>query len=421
MAKKCIYYGWWVLASSVVIIYLSGTALFGFPVYYPSFISTFGWSRAQLLFGNTVLQWAFGGMGLVWGAVADRRGARLVLSIGSACVAVAYLLFARIDTLWHLYAIAFIFGSGLSAMGYLSNQILQARWFVRRRGLAIGLVNSASSLGGSVAPILVTFLIARFGWRGAMGLMDILFWTLPFLLILFVVKEHPEDLGLFPDGAESAATTNELLRRKLPLAAAVESFRGIFRTPVFWVVMGSVFIAAGTIGTTLHTLILYLRDSGFSQQVAASALSLELAISFIGRLGFGALSDHFSPRKIGAVSFMLLALSSVLLFVVRSRGVLLAFAVLHGLGHGAIVSFFPLVLAEAFGTGRHIGRLLAMGHLAYSGGLGTIPIIAGYAFDKTGSFGIGFAINSITTWLAALALLAIGWYWRRPVPTKNSI
>jgi sugar phosphate permease len=192
-----------------VITYLAGTALFGFPAYYPSFISTFGWSRAQLLFGNTILQWAFGMTGLVWGTVADKGGVRLVLSIGSACVALAYLLFGQISALWQLYAIAFIFGAGLSAMGYLTNQILQARWFVRRRGLAIGVVNSAGGLGGSVAPVLVTFLVARFGWRSAMSLMDVLFWTLPFLLIFFVVREHPKDLGLFPDGAANGAETCE--------------------------------------------------------------------------------------------------------------------------------------------------------------------------------------------------------------------
>ncbi len=414
MAKQQIYYGWWVLASSVVIIYLSGTALFGLPAYYPSLISTFGWSRAQLLFGNTILQWTFGVMGLVWGTVADKRGVRLVISIGSACVALAYLLFGRINALWQLYAIAFVFGTGLSAMGYLSNQILQARWFVRRRGLAIGVVNSASGLGGSVAPILVTFLIARFGWRGAMSLTDIFFWTLPFLLILLVVREHPEDLGLYPDGVASAVTTAEFRQGKPRLATAVKSFGEIFLTPVFWVVIGSVFFAAGTIGTTLHILILYLRDSGFSQQVAASALSLAFAISFVGRLGFGALSDRFSVRKVGVVSFMLLGLSSLLLFVVRAPGMLIVFAVLHGLGHGAVVSFFPLILAEAFGTQKHLGRLLAVGHLAYSGGLGTMPILSGYVFDITGSFGIGFVVNSIMTWLAAVALVAIGGYWRRP-------
>jgi MFS family permease len=408
LAKRHIYYGWWVLASSVVITYLSGTALFGFPAYYPSFISTFGWSRAQLLFGNTILQWAFGMTGLLWGTVADKGGVRLVLSIGSACVALAYLLFGQMSALWQLYAIAFIFGAGLSAMGYLTNQILQARWFVRRRGLAIGVVNSAGGLGGSVAPVLVTSLVARFGWRSAMSLMDVFFWTLPFLLILLVVREHPKELGLFPDGAANAAETGEFGRGKRLLTTPMNSLGEIFRTPVFWVVIGSVFVAAGTIGTTLHILILYLRDLGFSQQVAASALSLEFALSFIGRLGFGVLSDRFSARKVGVVSFVLLGLSSLLLFVARSPGMLIAFVILHGLGHGAIVSFFPLILAEAFGTQKHLGRLLAVGHLAYAGGLGTIPIISGYAFDSTGSFAIGFAINSITTWLACGGLVAIG-------------
>jgi len=69
--KKRIYYGWWILGSSIVIVYLSGTILFGFPVYYPFLIASFGWSRSQLLFGNTILQWVFGLTGLAWGALAE--------------------------------------------------------------------------------------------------------------------------------------------------------------------------------------------------------------------------------------------------------------------------------------------------------------------------------------------------------------
>src|SRR5207237_9710520 len=96
------------------------------------------------------------------------------------------------------------------------------------------------------------------------------------------------------------------------------------------------------------------------------------------------------------------------LFAVQVSGVPIAFALVQGIGHGALVSFFPLILAEIFGTEKHIGRLLAIGHLAYSGGLGTMPIVAAYAFDSTGSFTAGFIVNSVTTWLAVFALLAIG-------------
>ena len=125
MYPRDIYYGWWILASSIVIVYLFGTVLFGFPAYYPSFIASFGWTRSQLLFGNTVLQWAFGLTGLVWGAVVEKRGTRVVLSIGSVFVAASCLLFGRMQGLWQLYAICFLLGAGLSAMGYLTNQMLQ--------------------------------------------------------------------------------------------------------------------------------------------------------------------------------------------------------------------------------------------------------------------------------------------------------
>ena len=382
--RQRIYYGWWILASSIVIVYLAGTILFGFPVYYPFLIASFGWTRSQLLLGNTILQWVFGLTGLLWGAIAEKRGTRLVLSIGSGLVAGACLLFGRMQALWQLYAICFVLGAGLSAMGYLTNQMLQARWFARRRGLAVGLVNSA-----------------------AMNITDVFLWTIPFLLIFFVIRERPEETGIDRDET-GLVGTHSARRAKSELRTPAANFGEIVFSPVLWIVAGSVFFAAGTVGTTLHLLILHLRDSGFSQQSAAGILSLEFAFSFVGRLGFGVAADRFSAQKVGIVTFAILATSSLLLFAVQVPGVPIAFALLQGMGHGALVSFFPLILAEIFGTERHIGRLLAIGHLAYSGGLGTMPIVAAYAFDSTGSFTAGFILNSVMTWLAVFALLGIG-------------
>ncbi|PYR99273.1 MAG: hypothetical protein DMG16_18375 [Acidobacteria bacterium] len=388
-----IYYGWWILASSIVIVYLFGTVLFGFPAYYPSLITTFGWSRGQLLFGNTVLQWTFGLSGLVWGILAERRGIRFVLSIGSGFVAAACLLFGRMQALWQLYAICFVLGAGLSAMGYLTNQMLQARWFASRRGLALGLVNSAGGLSGSAAPVLLTFLISRFGWRAAVSVTDVFLWTIPFLLIVFVIRERPEE------------TISD--HKQLKVSSAPAGLKEVLLSPVLWIVIGSVFFAAGTVGTTLHLLMLHLRDSGFSSQAAAGVISLELAFSFAGRLGFGILADRFSAHKVGIGTFALLAASSLLLFVISLPGMAVAFAFLQGLGHGALVSFFPLILAEIFGIEKNFGRVLPIGHLAYSSGLGTMPIISAYAFDRTGSFTIGFTVNSVMTWLAVFGLVGL--------------
>ena len=388
-----IYYGWWILASSIIIVYLFGTVLFGFPAYYPSLITTFGWSRAQLLFGNTVLQWAFGLSGLVWGLLAERRGIRFVLSIGSGFVAAACLLFGRMQALWQLYAICFVLGAGLSAMGYLTNQMLQARWFASRRGLALGLVNSAGGLSGSAAPVLLTFLISRFGWRAAVSVTDVFLWTIPFLLIVFVIRERPEK------------TISE--HRQLKASSASAGLKEVLLSPVLWIVIGSVFFAAGTVGTTLHLVMLHLRDSGFSSQAAAGVVSLELAFSFAGRLSFGILADRFSAHKVGIGTFALLAASSLLLFVISLPGMAVAFAFFQGLGHGALVSFFPLILAEIFGIEKNFGRVLPIGHLAYSSGLGTMPIISAYAFDRTGSFTIGFTVNSVMTWLAVFGLVGL--------------
>ena len=62
-----IYYGWWILVSSCRMTALSGMALIGFSSFYPSFID-----RTQVVAGSTLLLWTFGGIGLVWGLVADK-------------------------------------------------------------------------------------------------------------------------------------------------------------------------------------------------------------------------------------------------------------------------------------------------------------------------------------------------------------
>lgn len=414
LRKIPIYYGWWVLVSSVLIIFLSGMVTFGFPAFYPSIIETFGWSRTEIVLGNTFMSWTFGGMGLVWGMGIDKYGVRVVLLIGTICVALSYLLFMRMSALWELYAISLIFGAGLPAMGYLSNQVLQSRWFVRRRGLAVGVVTAASALGGAVAPTLITFLIMRVDWRNTMGLLDIVLWTIPLLLIILIVRERPESLGLYPDGEASAATTANFRQAKLLSTASVKSFREILLSLAFWSMFVALFFGGGTVGTTLQLLIVYLRDAGFSPQMAASALSLELGLSFIARLLFGALSDRYSARRISIVSFVLLGVSPLLLFFTDIPGMLILFAVLHGLGHGGIVAAIPLMPMEAFGTGKFVGRLLAITHLAYVSGAGIMPVVASRIFDTTGSYGIGFTINSVMTSLCAVGLIVIGLCQRQP-------
>src|SRR5262245_66419244 len=119
-----IYYGWWVLAASVVIVGLQGMLVFGLPVFYSSFIDTFGWSRTQIVFGSTVFRWVFGSMSLLGGVIIDKKGVRLVLIVGSVLVGTAYLLLTQMTALWHYYCIAVIFGLGLAGIAYMPHQYL---------------------------------------------------------------------------------------------------------------------------------------------------------------------------------------------------------------------------------------------------------------------------------------------------------
>jgi MFS family permease len=422
LKKMPVYYGWWVLASSALIMYCSGNLLFGFPAFYPSFIQTFGWSRTQVLIGGSIWLGSFGIAQFLWGSLADKLGGvRVVLILGTTFVTLAQFLCGQMSQLWQFYAIQVLFGAGLAGMSYLPNQILQSRWFVRRRGLAISIVGCASALGGMVGASLVTYLISRIGWQSTMTWLSVLVWIVPFLVIILVIKERPgiED----QESSElSVADKAEIKKDSVLAFEGMEHFRTAFLSPVFCVIIAIAFFSGGTVSTTLQLLIVYLRDVGFSPQIAATVLSFEVGLSFVGRLIFGPLSDRFGVRPLGIVGYVFLGLSPLLLLLItRSPGIAIAFGLVHGLGHGAVITFQPLMMASTFGTGKYLGRLLASSLLAYNIGMALIPLISSYSFDKTGSYGTGFIMNSVMTLLSALALVLIGSYLKPKAARRMSL
>src|SRR6202043_4194598 len=89
-----IYYGWWVvLAAFLNLFFVVGIIFYGFPVFYPYFIESLGFTRAQLTQGF-LLGFLFAGLpfGILAGTLIDRIGARFVILAGIVLVALALIL-----------------------------------------------------------------------------------------------------------------------------------------------------------------------------------------------------------------------------------------------------------------------------------------------------------------------------------------
>src|SRR5580704_12007850 len=89
-----IYYGWWiVLATFLNLFFVVGIIFYGFPHFYPSFVESLGFTRAQVTQGFFLGFLLVGlPLGFMAGALIDRIGARFVILSGVVLVSTSLLL-----------------------------------------------------------------------------------------------------------------------------------------------------------------------------------------------------------------------------------------------------------------------------------------------------------------------------------------
>src|SRR5712691_3381971 len=197
-----IFYGWWIVVAAFLNLFFAvGIIFYGFPVFYPAFVESLGFTRAQVTQGF-LLGFLVAGLpfGLLAGAVIDRIGARWVILSGAGLVGISLVLMGSMTRLWHYELLCILEVVGYVLAGPIANQVLVARWFQVRRGRAMGYAYLGLGLGGAISPLLINALIQSFGWRHAFQIIGILILIVLFLVAQWVIRSNPRDLNLIPDG-----------------------------------------------------------------------------------------------------------------------------------------------------------------------------------------------------------------------------
>jgi MFS family permease len=170
IAKPKLFYGWWIVAVAFLNLFCStGVIYYGFPVFYPSFVSSLGFTRSQVTQGFLIGFLAIGlPFGYVAGVLIDKIGARSVILFGVLFISVPLFLMGFMTKFWQYEVLCLCEVFGYVFAGPIANQVLIARWFRVQRGRAMGLAYLGLGLGGVVSPPLANFLIKMFGWRHAL-------------------------------------------------------------------------------------------------------------------------------------------------------------------------------------------------------------------------------------------------------------
>ena len=406
-----IFYGWWITAASGLTLLITvGVGLYTPPVFLIPLQDHFGWSRAAIAAGTSIGALTTGIVSPLVGFWVDRYGSRRVIALGALLMGCGFALFAGMRSLWQLYAINMAAAVGIACAAWIPNQTLISNWFLRRRGLAMGMALSGIGFGGLAMAYLAGLMIDRFDWRSAYVGLASLILVIVVPLALAAVRNRPEDLGLRPDGDPSVLGSDDSTRiaaHAVGSAASGLELAESVRTSAFWVLSLCNFLWVFASLSIVAHLVAFLRDQAFEPRWAAGVLALTIGTSVGGRLIFGLLADRFAKPRVMSLALILLALGTLFLFRIQSVAALPGFVITFGLAFGGCAVLIPLLVGECFGL-RAFGKVLGLGMISATLGAAIGPVLTGRIYDVTGSYGLAFVLH-----VAALVIASVGMYFLR--------
>jgi MFS family permease len=407
------FYGWVIVAVTFVTMGIGVNARTSFSLFFSPIIDEFGWDR-----GVTAGAFSFGFLvsavlSPLMGKLMDRTGPRTVMELGVVLMGVGLLIAPLTTQPWHLYlTIGVLVGSGSVCLGYSGQSLFLPNWFVRRRGLAVGIAFAGVGIGSITLLPWVQSMIDGAGWRQASLAMGILILVVlaPLNLLL---RKRPEDIGLRPDGDAAplpgvAASPSNIV--DATWAATDWTLSRALGTARFWWLALGYFCGLYVWYAVQVHQTKYLVEIGFGSTAAAWALGLVSLLGIPGQIALGALSDRIGREWIWTISCIGFAICFAALIALETAPTLLLVylmvAVQGFLGYG-LTSVMGAVVAEIF-AGKHFGTIFGMVMFVALAGGAAGPFVTGLLHDLLGNYRVAFMIGIALSAVSAAAIWLAG-------------
>jgi MFS family permease len=335
------------------------------------------------------------------GWLVHRWGVRPVVMLGAVLTAGFTALTGTVSNPWEFGA---IFGVALSLadafMGQIPSVTIVHNWFMDRRGIVMGFVNSGAGFGGLIFSPLMALLIRDFGWRHGLYVLALIILVLGLPSVF--LRTRPQDVGQWVDGVEG---------REIPahdkadaIGTVQVTLRRMVRSPLYWAVFAIFGVEAWALGTFAAYQVLFLQAKGVGSLASSGALGFAAGVAAVAGILFSRLSDKVSPYYVLIGSTSLLLIGSILFISAKNPAVLWSYSFIFGAGYGILVPTVPVALSRYFGA-VEFSKMFGVGQILVGlmGGLG--PWVTGQISDHTGSYTI--PIYLVTGLLAASVVIAV--------------
>ena len=380
---------WVILAGAFLVFSVGASLMHSYTVFLLAFIAEFGWTRAESSLAYSVAQLVGGISSPLVGGLVDRFGTRRMVLLGGALLSLGLLGSSQADQLWQM---VFLYGVvmtvGANCLGLLVFVPLISPLFVRRRGLAVSILQSGNGFGRALSAPLSQVLISGLGWRSAY-LVEAAAMALLVVPLSLLFRRMPQAAPA--PGADMATAARP---RHWTLGDAMA-------TPQFWLLfVVYMFTSIGSFLVSLHQ-IAFAVDVGFDPLYAASVLGAGSFLALPGVILTGSLSDVIGRERSALLAYAIsiIGVACAMLITGPDQHLLLwAHACLFGLTWGARGPSITAKTADLF-PGPRLGTIL--GVITVGSGLGAALGAwgAGWIFDVSGSYRMAFA-GSILAYLA---------------------
>jgi MFS family permease len=393
--KKPLFYGWIIVASCFLLQTVQVAIQYGFSVFFKPLIAEFEWSRTATSGAYSVLMLAAGISAIPLGWLGDRFGPSKVLVGCSFIIGLSLVLTSRITEIWQFYlTYGILQGLGMGGTFAISTG-LTSRWFVKKRGLAMGFVSAGVGVGTLIGPPISERLIANFGWSSSYLFIGFATWVIMIAASIFL-RRDPLGMGLLPYGADARPSIsyarNDL--SKFPSQASSVTMGSALRTRQLWLLIFLFFLFSVCVQLVLVHLVNYATDLGIDPFTAATIVSVIGIGSIAGRLFSGSMSDRLGEKNAMIISCLGLVVALILLIFSNQLWMLYVFAVLFSFSYGAEVTLMPLLAGQIFGLAAVMALTGVVSASARVGGA-VGSWMGGAIFDSTQSYSIAFIIAAV--------------------------
>ncbi len=408
---KKFHYSWVILAVTFIAIIVAGIIRSSSGIFLDPFEMEFGWGRPTISFAFAVCLFLYGFSGPFMAAFVEVFGLKRMMLYSMSILSVGLGLTYVMQSEWQLiliWGVMLGIGSGLF-LTVLSTQVAN-RWFVKRRGLAVGILTAATATGQLILlPVLANF-VENYSWRSAIALV----FALSILMLVVIgifMKSWPKDVGIGPYGQDEAISEEMLAPQKMnPFKMAISSLLEGLKAREFWLLAGSFFICglstSGLIGTHF---ISYCISFGIPLVTAAAMLSFMGVFDLIGTTISGWLSDRFDNRWLLFWYYLLRGISLLFLPFALAEGSytwLVIFSIFYGLDWIATVPPTIGLTRQKFGVEKS-AMMYGWITASHQVGAGVAAYTGGIVFKVFGSYMWAFLLAGGFCLLASLFVILL--------------